>query len=85
MVLCGELPLHLVHPPSGFADQDSFLPLLAQVTLNESLEPSMTFHLPQQEVPSSQDGSHQSTGREEAESTGVARAQVVTVINSEGC
>ncbi|XP_056466557.1 uncharacterized protein cep295 isoform X5 [Gadus chalcogrammus] len=54
----------------GFADQDSFHPLLAQVTLNESLEPSMTFHLPQQEVPSSPDGSHQSTGREEAESTG---------------
>ncbi|CAL8333526.1 unnamed protein product [Boreogadus saida] len=54
----------------GFADQDSFHPLVAQVTLNESLEPSMTFHLPQQEVPSSPDGSRQSTGREEAPSAG---------------
>ncbi|CAL8351527.1 unnamed protein product [Lota lota] len=57
------------HQPIGFAAQDSFHPLLAQVTHNDSLEPSMTFHLPQQEVPSSPEGSHQFTGQEEAAST----------------
>ncbi|KAG7261719.1 hypothetical protein CRUP_036496, partial [Coryphaenoides rupestris] len=43
------------------------------VTHNESLEPSMTFHLPQQGVPSSLEGSGWSAVREEAESTGAVQ------------
>ena len=78
VLLCGKLPADLVSP-SGFADQDSFHPLLAQVTLNDSLEPSMTFHLPQQEMPSSPEGSHQSTGRVEAASTGESKVQVMNM------
>ena len=37
--------------PSVFPASDSFHPLLAEVTQNETVDPSMTFHLPEQETP----------------------------------
>ncbi|XP_042342949.1 uncharacterized protein LOC121943495 [Plectropomus leopardus] len=39
-----------------FPGSDSFHPLLAEVTHNETTDPSMTFHLPEHGVPSSPEG-----------------------------
>ncbi|XP_071396494.1 uncharacterized protein cep295 [Centroberyx affinis] len=47
-----------------FPASDSFHPLLAEVTHNETVDASMTFHLPVQEAPSSPEGSGQSPGGE---------------------
>ncbi|XP_056138891.1 centrosomal protein of 295 kDa [Lampris incognitus] len=43
---------------------DSFYPLLAEVTQNETADASMTFHLPQQEELSSPEGDSRSSGKE---------------------
>ncbi|XP_054460001.1 centrosomal protein of 295 kDa isoform X2 [Anoplopoma fimbria] len=39
-----------------FPGSDSFHPLLAEVTHNETADPSMTFHLPEHDVPTSPEG-----------------------------
>lgn len=47
-----------------FPASDSFHPLLAEVTHNETAYPSMTFHLPGQEAPCSPAGASRSTSSE---------------------
>ncbi|XP_044058281.1 centrosomal protein of 295 kDa isoform X2 [Siniperca chuatsi] len=50
-----------------FPGSDSFHPLLAEVTHNETADPSMTFHLPEHDVPHSPEG--QPASRERSVST----------------
>lgn len=50
------MTVHVYFPASVLLDSDSFHPLLAEVTHNETAEPSMIFHLPDHDGPTSPEG-----------------------------
>lgn len=61
--MCTYLPAYYVHVYLPFfAGSDSFHPLLAEITHNETVDPSMTFHLLEHNMPTSPE-EQSATGR----------------------